>query len=365
MNNTPEHDTPQEKKRSKAPILLLVTLVALAALGALIYLIVTGPFHPTLGPDAAESAQPTASAPAETPKPSEEPKYDAAAVTPAMWKVTDSEGHTIYLFGTIHTGDERNEIAMEKIIPTLDKCDALAVEFDLVEYENNVDMQKETVQTFLYTDGKLITDVMPEELYNQSVALMKQAGVYSKMLDHYNLPFWFTLVEQAMMMQYSDLDSDYAMDSQLIAHAYDNDQPVYSVESAKLQYDLINSMSDELCLVGIEEMLGETETCGEDILEMYTLWLSGDEDGLRTFITEDEEPDPELYSPELVQQAEAFNKALGPDRNDGMFLKVKEYLASGKTVFFAVGAAHMVGEHGLLELLTDAGYTVERYDYEA
>ena len=40
------------------------------------------------------------------------------------------------------------------------------------------------------------------------------------------------------MMQYTDLDSDYAMDSQLIAHAYDNDQPVYSVESAKLQYDL-------------------------------------------------------------------------------------------------------------------------------
>jgi valyl-tRNA synthetase len=47
------------------------------------------------------------------------PDYDPADVTPAMWKVTDSAGHTMYLFGTIHVGDKRSETAMEKIMDAI------------------------------------------------------------------------------------------------------------------------------------------------------------------------------------------------------------------------------------------------------
>ena len=363
MNKNPEHDAPREKKRSRAPLLVLLTLIALLGLAALIYLIVTGPFDPRL--PAAESPEPTASAPAETEKPDDKPKYDAATVTPAMWKVTDAEGHTLYLFGTIHVGDERNYMAMEKIQSTLDACDALAVEFDLKEYEGSVDMQKETALTFLYADGRTIKDVMPQELYDQIVQLLQDAGAYSKLLDRYNLPFWTTLAEQAVMMTHSDLASEFAMDSQLIDRAYENGQKVYSVESAKLQYDLLNSMSDELCLASLRELLDSVDTYGDDLMELYTLWLSGDEAAIRAYLAEEEELDPAYYTPEVTAMAEAFEKAMGPDRNDGMFAKIKEYLASGETVFFAVGEAHMLDEHGLIELLTNAGYTVERFDYEA
>ena len=313
-------------------------------------------------------------APAETPKPTKKPEatdavhtpdYDPADVTPAMWKVTDSEGHTLYLFGTIHVGDGRSETAVEKITPTLDACDALALEFDLKEYEDDMQMQMQTVMTFLYTDGTEVTDYMPKDLFDRAKDLLKEAGVYNDALKRYNLQFWSTLLDQAVLMQYSDLSSDYAMDSRLCEYAYDNEQPVYSVESAQSQYDLLNSVPDELAIAMIEETLDSVDTYNDDLLEMYRLWLAGTTDELASFIDSDEEPDPEEYSPELIAMAEDFNKAMGPDRNDGMFLKVQEYLASGETVFFAVGAAHMVGEHGLVQLLTDAGYTVERYDYEA
>ena len=40
-----------------------------------------------------------------------------------------------------------------------------------------------------------------------------------------------------------------------------------------------------------------------------------------------------------------------------------EWLASGDKVFFAVGAAHLVGDAGLVTLLREAGYTVEQLDY--
>ena len=50
------------------------------------------------------------------------------------------------------------------------------------------------------------------------------------------------------------------------------------------------------------------------------------------------------------------------DRNLGMAQVAISWLAEGKTVFFAVGTGHMVGDTGLVRLLTDAGYTVERVE---
>ena len=42
MNKNPEQDAPREKKRSRAPLLVLLTLIALLGLAALIYLTMKG-----------------------------------------------------------------------------------------------------------------------------------------------------------------------------------------------------------------------------------------------------------------------------------------------------------------------------------
>ena len=60
---------------------------------------------------------------------------------------------------------------------------------------------------------------------------------------------------------------------------------------------------------------------------------------------------------------ENYNRALLDDRNLGMRDRAIEYIAGGRTVFFAVGAAHMANDVGLVKLLADAGYTVEAVSY--
>ena len=293
------------------------------------------------------------------------PEYDPAEITPAMWRVTDDAGHTLYLFGTIHVGDGRNDAAMEKVAPVLDGCDALAVEFDIRAFEEDLAAQMEMVGLFLCPEDGRVTDVLPEGLYDRAKDLLTEAGIYSVMLDRFNVQYWATLVDQAVMMVYADLVSDLAMDSRLIDHAYENDQPVLSVESAQQQFELQNSMSDALSVAMIEETLDSTETYNEELLEVYGLWLSGDTEAFLAFLDTEDETEEARFTQEVLADAEAYNKALSDDRNDGMLAKAQAYLTSGDTVFVAVGAAHMVGEHGLVQLLTDAGYTVERYDYTA
>ncbi|MBQ1436598.1 MAG: TraB/GumN family protein, partial [Ruminococcus sp.] len=55
-----------------------------------------------------------------------------------------------------------------------------------------------------------------------------------------------------------------------------------------------------------------------------------------------------------------YQKTMLTDRNVGMADKAEEYLASGKNVFVAVGAGHMVSDEGVVQLLKNRGCKVER-----
>ena len=59
---------------------------------------------------------------------------------------------------------------------------------------------------------------------------------------------------------------------------------------------------------------------------------------------------------------EEYYGTLTAQRNVAMAETAASYLESGKTVFFAVGVAHLVGADGLVEALRQAGYTVTRID---
>ncbi|WP_225999808.1 TraB/GumN family protein [Paenibacillus sp. BJ-4] len=58
---------------------------------------------------------------------------------------------------------------------------------------------------------------------------------------------------------------------------------------------------------------------------------------------------------------EKYNQAMLIDQNIGMADKIDGYLKNGKNeeYFIVVGAAHYLGEIGIVKLLEDKGYTVE------
>ena len=211
------------------------------------------------------------------------------------------------------------------------------------------------------TDPQGVKDHMPEELYTRCAELLGEVGAYSPLMDYYNLGMWSQLTEQAALMTRSDLDPEFAMDSQLILLAYDHEIPVRSVESAAFQMGLLNSFPDELDLLMIRETLDNLDEYGESIDELYSAWLSGDYDAILA-LNQSEEGTEDYTEEELALVAD-YNRAMLDDRNVGMAETAKEYLAAGDTVFFAVGAGHLVGDMGLVQLLRDAGFTVERVDY--
>ena len=335
---------------NKKSIVRLLALVIVAVLSAVIL----------AGCRSKNSSTNTDPVKTDEPQPTELPD-----VSPLLWRVTDNAGHTLYLFGTIHVGDNRNNAVLERLAPILDKCDALAVEFDVEAYAKNTQQMMQDMTQYVLTDGSLVSDHMPAELYDRAYKLLQRAGLFPSAFTHYNVAWWSQMVESAALTVYTKLDSEKAMDSLLIRRAYKNSKPVLEVESSGFQMTLLNSFEDELYLMMIEDSLDNTEDLDSQLTELYELWLSGDKDAFWSYLTSEDEIDETAgqYTDAQIAMFENYNRALLDDRNLGMRDRAIEYIAGGRTVFFAVGAAHMANDVGLVKLLADAGYTVEAVSY--
>ncbi len=85
--------------------------------------------------------------------------------------------------------------------------------------------------------------------------------------------------------------------------------------------------------------------------KMVEDWEKGDAKALDQLVRKAARDNPKL---------EPIMKKLFDDRNVKMLSKIEKYLQSNQSHFVVVGAGHMVGEKGLVQLLRDKGLKVEQ-----
>ncbi len=82
---------------------------------------------------------------------------------------------------------------------------------------------------------------------------------------------------------------------------------------------------------------------------MVRAWATGDVEALDEYVNGDlREDEPEVYEAVIVQ------------RNRNWIPQIEAVLEGEGTVFIAVGAGHLPGDEGVIELLRDQGYEVVR-----
>lgn len=308
----------------------------------------------------------TASTQAETTAATEAPQAsvpDATAaegdISPMLWKINGSKGNTLYLFGTIHVGDERNDTVLTYLQDELNSVDSLAVEFDIDAFEQDYTQQAQMAALLMYTDGTTAKDHIRADLYEKCVDYLTENNNYTATYDYLIAGYWMMLLEQTAI-QSSPLSADNAMDSKLIAYAKEQGKEVLDVESPALQFNMIKDFSDALIEMEMESFFEDTDAVTEQLSDMYKVWLSGDEKTMTELEYGVDDEEYKQMTDEEKKLYEDYQNAMLIDRNTGMAAKAEEYLQSGKSVFLAVGAGHMVSDKGLVQLMKDKGYTVER-----
>jgi uncharacterized protein YbaP (TraB family) len=97
-----------------------------------------------------------------------------------------------------------------------------------------------------------------------------------------------------------------------------------------------------------QALLGDKYLMENELDAVQIAWQSGDIAKMEDTVLRDFKQDPE------------FHNALILKRNNNWLPKIRSLLKENKNCMVIVGAAHLVGEDGLLEILRKEGYTVEQ-----
>lgn len=116
-----------------------------------------------------------------------------------------------------------------------------------------------------------------------------------------------------------------------------------------MQLGMFNGFSKELQEKNLNIALDNFDVLDDGVEQLAKMWKTGNDEELLEFTNS-------------MAVDEEYNKAMLIDRNIGMAKKIDGYLKNGKKeeYFIVVGAAHYLGEHGIVKLLEEKGYTVVR-----
>ena len=148
------------------------------------------------------------------------------------------------------------------------------------------------------------------------------------------------------------LETGQILDLVLYQEALQQDKAVYGLETVREQLDLFDSMSesDQVTLLrDAVDKFPELDALHAELLEVYK---QRDLEGLLAI-------NETSMQAEDQRLAKEFQRRVIDDRNHRMAERMQPYLRQGKA-FVAVGALHLPGEQGLLNLLEQQGYTVRR-----
>ena len=293
--------------------------------------------------------------------PDTEPEVKA---TPLLYQVTGTNGQKMWLFGTIHIGDDRTGYLPQQFYDVLNESDALAIECDTEAFEQQVKtdpaLQAAVSGAYYYADAKTASRMNDQQLHADTMRLLKAIGAYNANIDSMKMSIWEQSISNFYLRQGGKLSSNKGMESRLTRLAKAQSIPIWEVESTLAQMQMLTGFSESLQ----EMMLAATiktgaKTSWESAHQLYELWCSGDEAAIRAYLGNETAG---MSEAELAVYGE-YQKAMYTDRNAYMLQVAQQYLESGNTVFYAVGLAHLLADDGLVNTLRAAGYTVEPVSY--
>jgi uncharacterized protein YbaP (TraB family) len=293
--------------------------------------------------------------------PDSEPENKA---TPLFYHVTSAKGEEMWLLGTIHIGDSRTAFLPQELCDAFNNSDALAVEVDILEFEEQMmtdtDLQMQLAQNWLYTNGSTLRKHVSKEVYEAAITVSKAMGFYDETLVYFKAGLLESYISDYYRRHIPEFVSEKGVDYRLLTAAKEQGKPVISIENGFDQMTMFTTCSDELqeALLG-SAIATDAAQYHDGSVEMFEAWCAGDETRMREIIITDISELPEEERPIY----EEYTKIMENDRNALMLEKAIEYLQSGDVIFYAVGAAHVLAEDGLLNTLRDAGYTVEQVAY--
>jgi len=250
----------------------------------------------------------------------------------------------VYLLGSIHLA-KQDAFPLDSVIENaFASCGNLVLEVNL----NNINPM-EIFQYGVFQDTTKLEDVVPPKYFKIMDSLFTLYA-FPKMMYNKFKPWVAVLILQSLEMTKASEDFISGVETYFI-NKLDSSQKVLELESFKEQLDVFQSLYSLDSERFFEYFLTNKNNDKTQFDKLYEAWLKGDEK------SETELIEKELEGFELAKQ---YRELLLESRNRRMANDVENFLMQEGCYFVVVGAGHLIGSNGIVNLLRQKGYEAKR-----
>lgn len=262
-----------------------------------------------------------------------------------LWKI---EGEDIagpsFLYGTIHMIQADDFFLPNGTMSAIDAADEVVFEIDMNEMSDMGTMMGLMSKAFM-KDGMTISDLLSREDYKLLEAKFSKLGLPMIMLERIK-PAFLTVFAYDVDPSGMQNGSIKSYEMEFFEMANSASKTVSGLETIEFQMSVFDSISYEDQAKMLVDALKAGDSENDDFKIMTDMYLSQNINAMVEMIDEDD-----------VMGGEESNDILLTGRNKN-WIPVMSDLMKSKKVFFAVGAAHLAGENGVIHLLRKQGYTL-------
>ena len=261
-----------------------------------------------------------------------------------FYRATGPNGATVYLLGSVHLLPPDAATLPPVVDSAFDRAKAVVFETSLDSLELRA---TELTAKAQYSGDSTLRSALSPAALPKVEAILASYGANLDAVARFR-PWFVTLALQQAVAQRAGFQAQLGVDAQLNERAKRANKPRLGLEPVEFQMGLFDRMTP----AQQESELLETKPPAKALEELSTmkqLWLSGNAAGL----------DSLTHAGETSSTA-AITGAMLTDRNRSWLPKIEEFVRGRDDVLIVVGAGHLVGKQGIVELLRAKGFKVEQ-----
>ena len=271
----------------------------------------------------------------------------AAPPEPLLWKASTRDGN-VYLLGSFHLLKKRDYPLDARVETAYAAARSVVFEVDPDEMASPETLA--AIQNLArFSDGRTLRSVISAETAEKLQAFL---GGEAAMKGADAFKPWFMSVNLSVgMMSMTGLDPKLGLDQHFMQRARKDGKKIAGLETAVDQIGALDGapMSEQAAM--LTDALAPFAEVKQKINDMHDAWRSGDVERLAAMV-----------NAEMAEKTPHSYRLLGRDRNLKWLPQLRGLLDEGGTHLVIVGAMHLLGEDGLVELLRQRGVKVERVE---
>ncbi len=263
-----------------------------------------------------------------------------------LWKITGNElNEPSYLYGTIHMINAEDFFLPDGTMSAIDDSDRIVFEIDMAEMTDMSNLMGVMNKAFM-ADGKTLQDLLTEEDYGLVEDHFEELGIPIFFLQRIK-PMFLTIFTSGDMspgdMQSGKIKS---YEFEFMEMAESGNKATSGLETIDFQLAVFDKIPYEDQAAMLMESIKSGGSESDSFQEIVKIYKQQNLNEMLN-MTLSEDGGISEYEDILLNQ-----------RNKNWIPQMKTMMVENQN-FFAVGAGHLPGKEGVINLLREAGYTVE------